>query len=220
MLAVEEAGAWKAIEGSTVEGTTVKGPVSHFSKFSAIIIDGQVVAVSSCASTVSDFVDGGDVVGTWAWDDFCFRNQTLGSYLFDGKCPDARLDAEITRAGDVVISATTVTLGAATQTISVSGTVPVSCLPAGSTCDQFGKSVFKPTEAGLVGTCTTSGTSCSCSGPTEFKLEPAKAATPYTITGNTIKTGSDTANEYCVKGGKLYVSDKSEGGYVYVLRKK
>ncbi|MFO0675967.1 MAG: hypothetical protein U0169_05500 [Polyangiaceae bacterium] len=219
-LAVEESGAWKAIAGSSAQGGFVTGPVAHFSKFSVILVDGQAVAVSGCADVVTNFVAcGGDVVGTWAWDDFCFRNQTLGSDPFQGKCPEAKLEAEFVREGDVVITATTVTVGAVKQTIGVSGTVPVSCLN-GATCDAFGKGVYKSQDAGVQGSCTTTGATCTCSGPTEIKSEAAGQPETYKLSGNTFTVGDGAATEYCVKGDKLYVSDKSDKGYVYVLRKK
>ena len=105
-LATYDGTKWAAIEGSTFANGQVTGPVAHFSKFTVIFVNGQVVVTNSCSDIVTQFVAcGGDVTGTWNLTDFCEPSSVAGTYSTDGGCPGFALTADITPSGSITFAA-------------------------------------------------------------------------------------------------------------------
>lgn len=218
VLAVEENGTWVALAGSSLAGGKVTAPVQHFSRFAVIIRDGEVVAVSECEDVVENFSPcGGDARGSWRFRDFCFSASPLGSDPFEGRCPDARIDAEYNVEGTLEVGADTVTVDLGAPNINIEYYVPLSCL-GGATCEQAFASA----------TCQTTADACECS-QTQMGEDAEPSTDGYRIEGNEIiiidaEDSEETRVPYCVQGNILtvYVADEDEDDpdVVWVLERQ
>ena len=234
-LATLDGAAFKAIDGSSYAGGAASGSIMHFSKYSIVVVDGQVILQppASCVAALSAFTPcGGDPKGTWTFADFCLPAQDLGSM---GKtCPELTAELDVTIARDVVIDATTIVIGAGTSKIASTINYPLVCfgrLADGGTVDSgvndcatvqttFFKDPAKP------GTCTDKGAGiCACS---QVETKPAVAESQtYTTSGNNLTTtktdGTMETSEYCAKANLLTVkaAGKDGGqGTLYTLIRK
>lgn len=185
VLAVFENNAWKPIEGSTVENGTVVGEITHFSKFSIVVIGNEIVAISSCSEVSTKFVpcgeNGKSIVGTWKFKDVCFSDALIGQNPYGQVCSGASISADISWTGTATFNATTVILSERTQVVAGEATIPKSCLTAigKASCDEF-----KKENDIMFNTCTDDGTNCKCTG-SETKTESASTQ-PYTISGTNL----------------------------------
>jgi hypothetical protein len=200
VVAVYDGSKWTPLAGGGSDGATVTGNVEHFSKFAIVFVDGKVVA-SACADVVKNFTAcGGNPQGTWKYRDVC-ADVTVGSGQnpFAQMCPDAKLEAEVTIDGTLTISATEISHGVLKTTSTSIMRIPPSCYGAfqASTCADVGTRL-------KLGSCAEESGTCVCK-QTQTSDDPA-ATKPYTLEGNTIKSG-DSANEYCVKGATLEIAE-------------
>jgi hypothetical protein len=206
VLAIEEGGAWQEIPGSSLAGGVVTGPVAHFSRFSLILVDGEIVAVSECAEIADSFQPcGGDVVGRWAFADFCFQNTAIGSDPFEGRCPGARLDASFEVEGTVEFTADQMTTQFTEQTQTVSIHVPTSCL-GGAACEQ----AFDDFS------CQNTADACDCTKSETEEPDPPETQ-GYRVEGNEIVFLNEDGSEdervrFCVQGDKATVETISTNG--------
>lgn len=216
-LAVEEGGKWVPITTSKVEGDgkTVSGTIEHFSSFTVVIIDGQVVIQppASCAEAQAFTPCGGDPKGTWTFDQFCIASaKSLGSDPFDGKCPTATIDVDLKQNRQVTIDATTLQNSAGDEIVTTNYHIPLSCAVTGSdggitTCDQLKTELFsdKPNA-----TCADTAGTCYCT-VAETNAKTASTST-YTVSGSTMTiTDTDqkvTVVDFCVSGNLLLVKGK------------
>ena len=211
-LAVQEGTTWKPIAGSTYANGKVSGPVAHFSKFTVVLVDGNVVVMSDCANEIAAFqACGGDIVGTWSYENYCFNSKVLGSDPFRGQCPGFMGSLNLNIAGDITVTATTTQVSATTITFETDWSIPTSCfsLDAGfyTSCAQV-QQVLAKSDGG----CTDTGSSCNCK-QTSSQSQDAGEVKPRDNDGG--------MGEYCVKNGKLYISDlKPDGGGALIILKK
>ncbi len=221
-LATYDGTKWAAIAGSTFASGKVSGPVAHFSKFTIIFVDGQVIAQNSCSDVVTNFHPcGGSVLGTWSFTDWCAANSVVGQDPTDGGCPGYGLTEDVTPSGTITFngdgsySNTAITLSA-----SIVETIPTSCLDvAGAkTCDATS---LHFNEDG--GTCATTGANCVCSATGSGDPQAAKTGT-YTTGVNTLTTDNGSPTDYCITGTTLVAADKNPDGgaptFAYVLTKQ
>lgn len=214
-VALEEGGAFKAVEGSAFANGVASAPLSHFSKYSIIVIDGgQVIAKppAACDGIKSAFTAcGGDPKGTWVFKELCVEPPSFGDAA---ACPTltGSVDVEINR--DVTIDETTIQLAAGTITASIQVNYPRSCAN-NADCSQL-KDGFKAES------CTENAGICECALPKDEKAQEAESMS-YTLSGSTITTDEDSL-EFCVQGTKLTVkSVPKEAGKTpsyWVLEKK
>lgn len=221
-VAYESGGTWKQLAGSTIDAAkgTVKASTDHFTKYSVVIVDGEVVLQppSSCVEASSTFAAcGGDPTGTWGFAEFCIDGKKLGGDPFNGKCPTATAAIDVNDPRTVTIDATTLTTSAGTIGLKTTLTIPGSCLSANNaTCDQV-QSSMKTAQ------CALSGQDCVCN---ESKDQPeTESKQTYTTSGNTIEItdptdGSKSTGEYCVKSNLLYFKQIGGDGILYVLDRK
>ncbi len=199
--------AWEEVPGSSVKDGFVKGPVSHFSKFSIILVGDDVVLVSECADVATGFKPcGGAVEGTWRFKDICMDQSVIGQNPFADKCPTARVDVEINWDAVVTFGTDgTYSLTNNGQTMSATYTIPTSCLVQISSA--------KGCVAGLVGdssTCSVDGSNCVClSSQTDPNENPNESGT-FSVQGNSLvmtKTGSSAGDPayYCRSGNQTVV---------------
>jgi hypothetical protein len=228
-VAIFDGAAWKPLDGSKFANGTATADVLHFTKYSIVFIDGQVVLQppANCAETASTFTAcGGDPSGTWKFADFCIDAKSLGADPFKGNCPqfaasvDYKSDGVVTITGNA--SAGTLSTGPSTANTTITYTFPLSCTNAVTdgglaTCAEASKSGT---------TCTDTGSgNCSCV-ETSSKMSTGDTH-GYTASGN-ILTNLDSngqpsdSGEYCVKGGLLYYKEIKDGGQgvLYVLQKQ
>lgn len=221
-VAMETAGTFNALPGSTYANGVAKADVAHFTKFSLVVVDGKVTLVdpTSCQDARAKFVAcGGDPSGTWEFADFCpdpsmFKDPT------NGQCPQYAIGVDFTSTQLVTITSTTIQSGAGTLTSKITGNFPKSCFtPDGGTAPDC--ATFADQAKGR--TCNDLGANCEC---TETKVEQKEANTPepYTVNGNVWTNSSDSSSgEYCVSGDLLYFKEQvAEGrqGLLYVLKRK
>ncbi len=208
-LATYDGTKWAPITGSTFANGAVSGPVAHFSKFTIVFINGQVVLQSSCGDVVANFVKcGGDVTGTWGFTDYCIENTTIGADPTDGGCPGFLYASTITPSGTFTFN-TGGTYSSSTLALSqdVTETIPTTCL-GGEVCVSDG-GILKG------GTCATTGANCVCTLSQSGSSAAKTGSYSVDSTGDTITidTGSTPA-EYCIKGNTLTIAgrDTSDGG--------
>jgi hypothetical protein len=224
VLATYEDGKWVEIAGSKYADGKVTGPVSHFSKFSIIIIGNTAVAVSECSKIAADFEPcGGDPKGTWTFAEFCFDNFNLGNFGGSGQCTGAKVDMDVTMEGEIEITATQVIPGPSTSTMKMNMSVPKSCI--GTDCTAL-ESEPDPDDGESGQTCTDEGDTCSCSS-TQTNTDTDNSPEDYKVVGNTLvvtDADGDTVHEFCVNGDTMDVrieaDDDQPTTIVYRLKRK
>lgn len=203
VLAIEEDGKWVEIPGSTFAGGTVSGPVAHFSLFSIILVDGEIIVQSACEDTLAAFTACGGAagaeIGTWKIASYCTGEQAFGDDGPFDDCPAATAAADVDVDGTFSFDGTTFKKSVFTSTITFTFDFPMSCAPQGVTCGQLTEGFFK--DGG--GTCSDGGQGCVCSGSSTDTDDAEEK--PYSISGSTITIGDDPS-EFCFKAdGKLEV---------------
>ena len=187
----------------------------HFTKYSIVIIDGNIVLQppASCAEANSKFTNcGGDPTGTWKFLDYCIDPKILDA-LKPGTCTDwtASIDATstqtITFAGTATSGTITTSDGNSTNVITTD--FSLSCLSDGG-----------------VGSCTTlsdSKTVCTDSAAgkchcVQTETKPAAGSTSAYPNPDPTKNG-----EYCVQGNILTIKDFKDSkptGTLIVLQRQ
>jgi len=165
-------------------------------------------ALRSCEDALTNFSPcGGDLTGEWRMQLACME----GSEFF-WSCSEATVayrygGQTIHFDGSLVTARNTVAAGV------METRIPVSCLE-GATCSDLSQSGFM----------RCSGTdSCLCRmpmEPEEEEEEEEEEITPYTVDGSrltiqSVETGEDVVNEFCVQGDTLYLyaldTEETEG---------
>lgn len=200
-LAIEQNGKFVPLAGSAYSNGVATAPVEHFSKFSVVFVDGEAVD-NACDDAVANFqACGGDIVGTWVADDFCFANV---KGILDN-CPQQEVSAEIDYVGleytfgeDNSFSAT-----AGTENEKLTVVAPLTCFGEAS-CSSVGSS--DPDVA-----CSGEDV-CSCTR-TRSNPRAAQAGTYSTENGTLTVTTDDEPDQqqYCIQGDKLHVLLANEG---------
>jgi hypothetical protein len=171
----------------------------------------------SCASFSAC---GGDVQGSWQLDSICAVGlvEQLNSQVAaqhpecDGTYKTASIDVE----GTVAFDATTQTPNLV-MTIDTRLTLTADCLSAqadrtvvlsDSICSLFAQGASS-TDADKTATtqCTFTGGNCECD---VHISSPTGTAEPYTISGTTIVSGSESPADYCVQGDTLTLHGEND----------
>lgn len=194
-LALQVGDEFQAVSGSTYANGAASAPITHFSRYSVIIVDGDVIVQpdSVCAAALKDFAPcGGELEGTWAFKDFCADNDTIGST--DDECPEATTSIEMQiDGGEVTFAGGNGSSTGATFKTFVTMNMPRSCI-ANMECSVMATSGLTCAEepAGI----------CKCTQQGEEQMD-AETFT-YTTEGATV-TLDDGTSEYCVKGDELWI---------------
>lgn len=208
VLATYTDGAWVEVPGSSLAGGVVSGEISHFSKFSVIIVDGQTVVVSGCEDVATNFSPcGGDIVGTWKFQDLCFETFPISSTPWQDSCPEATMEYDSVWDATVTISASTVDISWVSQTTTMAFIAPISCLPSADSCAEISSDTM---------TCAIDGTNCKC-GEEHVVSDIGNQSMPYTIDGTNLVVDG-TSQPFCVQGNKLIVEAQmptSDGTLTY-----
>lgn len=215
-IGVFEGGAWQEVKGSSFDGSVVKGPIAHFSKYSIVLVDGSVVVTpeGNCTEALATFAPcGGDLLGTWSFTDVCIQG-AVADDPFKGTCPSAVITAELEKNGELSFDGTNFALAAGTSVITTKASFPTSCLGNGKTCAQAEADLLK--DGASSGSCVDTAGTCNCNTK-KVQQDDAKTV-PYAISGNTF-THEDKVTNYCVKGSQLYGRDVG-GDVLFVLTKK
>jgi hypothetical protein len=207
VLAVEENGEWVEIDGSSASAGVVSGEITHFSAFTVILVNGEIVLTSACADRLDGFTPcGGDLQGAWTLHEFCFPPIDAGSSDSGFQCSGMYVDVDYQVSGTITFTADTVTVGEQQSSMSSMLNVPVSCLTSsGATCDMLADDTTS---------CAVSGDLCQCSEPASTNTDPAGEPENYSVDGNELTVEeSDGAKTYpfCITGDELEVLVDSEG---------
>jgi hypothetical protein len=201
VLAWHDGSKWVEVEGSALAGGKVTGSVSHFTKFTVILKDDKVVVVSECGDTAKNFkACGGDIAGTWKYENLCFADTVIGENPFKETCPSATMTMDMKWEGSVTFADGKMTSHFVSQGQTVSLNVPKSCFASmpGTDCAKLAESM--KTE------CKDTGTACECV-KTTTNTDIEDETKDYSIDGNTLVSkgsdGKESRNDYCVSGGKL-----------------
>ncbi len=205
-------GAWESLGAATVAGAQVTASTTHFTPFTVVWSGGAQVG-GGCAAL--EFTPcGGDLTGTWKFSAGCADLATTTDPT-GGACPSATTALSIDFTGTITFSGGTNYTVAASQTSTVTMTVPKSCLPGGATCAQL-----------LQGS-TDDGTACvnvKTQGPSD-KTESGTYTTSGTSFSTTkadgdAGTGGSTL-QYCVTGSTLSVKDvTADATVIYTATKQ
>jgi hypothetical protein len=218
----DSTGAWKPVDGSSVANGAVTANISHFTKYSIVIVDGQVVLQppSGCTDVVANFKPcGGDVTGTWVIKDFCVGAQSIASDPFDGGCPGFTASVDVQNTQTITFNAGTETSTAGTETDTFTYDFPASCFADGGstpTCAQIGNNGTTCVDKG--------GGICECT-KTQTKQHAAETKT-YTTSGSVFTDYTNgVANgpvDYCVSNSDLWArpEQNNDAGLIYVLQKQ
>jgi hypothetical protein len=202
---------WEEVPGSTVAGDMVTGKISHFSKFSIILVGKDVVVVSECKSVAEEFsACGGDVEGTWKFKDVCMDDTVIGSNPFESTCPTATVEVEVEWDATITFNAdNTYTQVMNSQSMTATYNVPVSCLtPHG------GAAVCVSGEEGIFGeeaTCAVESDICVCHSSNVSTSDDPNQSGTYAVEGNKLSIneadggGPDEAMNYCRTGNLVVV---------------
>jgi len=212
----EAASKWTEVAGSGLAGGKVSGDVNHFTKFSVIIVDDKLVAVSDCGDIVAGWTAcGGDPVGTWSMKDICFPDTVIGEIPgISEVCPDARMDMEFTWDADIDIKSDgTATMDMRSQTMAMTYVIPVSCLshPQINLADCAALSeVFSDDDE--VVPCSEKAGNCECSPAPETDVsDDGPQNGTWAVEGTNFvmqDMGEDSPNEpvpFCVQGDIMTV---------------
>jgi hypothetical protein len=209
VLATLAGTTWEEIPNSKLEAGVVSGQTKHFSKFSLIIVDDEVVLVSECSEVAQDFQPcGGDVEGTWKFKQLCSDTTALGQDPFGGSCPDASVDMDITVDGTVTFTAGgEMQMSGMTMNMAITYNIPNSCIPANAQCvGLFGTDAEDPV-------CAESGSKCVCEKTSTNTGEPETMS--YTVEGNNLVTtnsdGEVDTVPFCQQGNTVTVKITEEG---------
>lgn len=223
-----DSGKWKEVPNSGLVAGKVAGDVNHFTKFSIIIVDDKLVAVSDCADIVAGWQPcGGDPVGTWSLKDICFENVVVGEVPGISEiCADARVDAEYTWDGEIDIKSDgTAVMDMRSMSAKNTFVIPTSCLshPQINLADCAALAAMLSDDDETV-TCTEKSDACEC--PMEEKTEQMSDGPQtgtWSVDGNNFtfnETGSDEpaeATPYCIEGGLLSVKVNMDGTPVVMV---
>jgi hypothetical protein len=154
----EATSKWVEVENSSLHAGVVKAKITHFSKFSIILVGEDVVVVSDCANVAEQFTPCGadSVEGTWKWKDVCMADTVIGQNPFADTCPTARADVEVVWDAEITFKGDgTYTTLMNSQGTSVHYDIPMSCLEAyggASVCvsgqdGMFGEEAFVASRA-------------------------------------------------------------------------
>ncbi|MEO8177259.1 MAG: lipocalin family protein [Deltaproteobacteria bacterium] len=182
---------WQDVD-ATVSGKSVTASVSHFTMF-VVRLEGGSTGPVDCSFNAC----GGSLVGTWRLSAACIESDPD---LFED-CPQATVDAHANVSGTMTFNANS----SYNINISIGGNLSVS-LPTACLDGQSCASVGEEIDA----SCTSTGAACSCT--TEVESDSNQETGTYATTSNTftfIEAGDDEgyANEYCVTGNTLKISD-------------
>jgi len=197
VLAWKDGDTWVEIPGSGVEGGDVVGSIDHFTKFSIIIVDDQVILTSECSDVPAEFAPcGGDVVGTWEIEDLCFEDTVIGQNPFEESCPEAIAEFEVIWTGSVTIDGTTITNNLESMSMTMDATLPMTCLQEGQ-CEEM-----------LEDDCSVQGDNCVCHSE-DVSTQFEQSVQTYTIDGNNLvitdEDGETESSPYCRQGSSLVV---------------
>jgi len=228
-VAIFENGAWKPLDGSKFANGVATAEVQHFTMYSIVIVDGQVVLQPPASCTDVQFTPcGGDPTGTFKFANFCIDPRVLGADPFKGSCNalnatvDFNWDSTVTFTGGAASGTMVVAPG--TQTIKATLNFPLSC--ATNASDGGVTSCAQASDGnGLNCADSTTAGSCTCT-KTDTKQDTGSNNT-YATSGSVItitdtSDNSTSTGEYCVKGNLLYFRDTKDGGsgITYVLQKQ
>lgn len=204
VMAVMTDGAWAEIPGSALAGGSVTGAVSHFSRFTVILVDGQAQLSSDCADVAESFVAcGGDPTGVWDLEDVCAASQAIGQDPFNGQCPGASLTADITVEGTITFGDGQI-VPQTTRTGDIALHVPKACLQ-GQPCAAV-------TGDDPEWTCQESDAACDCT-KTDSSADDESDISAYSVEGtNLVVQDGDTPKNmpFCVEGDTLKVAVESD----------
>ena len=234
-LAVLEGAAFKAVDGSTYANGAATASITHFSKYSIILLDGQVVLVppKDCNDALANFkACGGDPKGTWTIKDLCIPGKSLGADPFNGKCPQFSAEGDLVVTNELTIDATTITTSDGNIMTTSTLNVPLSCANTDGDggvqnpapfpdCASFQVQINKDNAGKPQYTCVDKSAGvCACT-VVETKPNPGNTKT-YTVTGNTITSTDSTGKmgtptEFCRNGNLLTVAGRDADGGVGLL---
>ena len=120
-LAVNEGADFKAIPGSTFANGVATASITHFSRYTVVVVDGKLVIKppASCVEARASFTAcGGDPKGSWTFAEFCVDAtvKQSGDGESNNVCPENSVDIDYTLAREVTIDATTLKIGAGKTT--------------------------------------------------------------------------------------------------------
>jgi len=202
VLAWKNGSQWEQVPGSSVKNGTVSGDVTHFSRFTVILVDDGVVVVSECRDTADGFSScGGSLEGTWKLLDVCFKEVKVDvdEDLADS-CADAAGTIEARWGGSITFTQDTVHYNFTSTSIEVNALIPLSCLE-GSSCSEVPEEALTEDWS-----CSTIGSMCKCVFVTtlEMPTEPE----PYSTEGGNLIAGEEDGQmtiPYCVQGNQVVV---------------
>jgi len=207
----EAKGEWVEVENSSLKDGVVTGKITHFSKFSIILVGDDVVVVSECKSVAEEFsACGGDVEGTWKFKDVCMDDTVIGSNPFEDTCPTASVEVEVEWDATITFKGDgTYTQVMNSQSMNATYNVPLSCLE-----QMGGAAVCVSGQEGMFGdeaNCGVQGTTCVCtSSKVDTNEEPNQSGT-YAVSGNKLTItssggdGPDKPMNYCRAGNLVVV---------------
>lgn len=207
-VALETDGQFVALSGSSYANGVASAKVEHFSKFTVVFIDGKAQR-TSCDDAVENFVAcGGDIEGTWIFEDVCFANVNDQP---NASCPEFEMSIEHILDGVEWTFRSDGTWSRSTgmQTTIRGYTVPLSCAPGTTSC----KDVEKDSH-----TCEGS-TICTCTQQKTFEWEGDEGV--YRVEGNGLvasKAGEGDPDDYCIEGDRLFVRSQRNNGETTFIR--
>lgn len=202
---------WVEVENSSVKDGVVSGKITHFSKFSIILVGDDVVVVSECKSVAEEFsACGGDVEGTWKFKDVCMDDTVIGSNPFEDTCPTATVEVEVEWDATITFNAdNTYTQAMTSQSMTATYNVPLSCLT-----QMGGAAACVSGEEGMFGdeaTCGVDGDACVCHSAKTDTIEDPNQSGTYAVSGNTLTItessggGPDKPMNFCRAGNLVVV---------------
>ncbi len=248
LLGVYENDAWQPVEGSSLSGNTVSGPVMHFSLYAIVFVDGNAVITTldeMCRDL--DFSPcGGDLVASWAIQGLCYQAEVSNDenpFTDIPECSDYRLLADVDWQGGIEFLSDNTYTADMTYDMDVIVEVSETCLL--KLRDKYEEI---PADTAPADLCTmiaemNGGTDvgaealfenelCTITTPTK-EGEPAGPGTAgtWSVEGNTATMISDDQNygaiyAFCIEDDQLIFEipePKEDEGYNYhhlVLEKK
>ncbi len=213
VLAVLDGDKWTAIAGSALADGKVTGEITHFSKFTIIFTEDEIIITSDCGEMATGFVPcGGNPEGVWKFDNVCFDQASLGENPLKDTCPTATMSVEMNWDATIEFAGSNYTSTFNKQEMKVFMTVPKSCLPAEAGCDVFGADM----------PCTDTGEACECV-KTEVKDQVETDSGTWVVEGtNLVMTNSQgdvSTAPFCQSGDQVVVKieDTDEEGKISIL---
>ncbi len=201
VLAWQNNGKWTEVANSTVADGKVSGEIEHFTKYTIVVVDDQVVVTSSCGDVATNFqACGGDIGGAWSIKDVCFSEAIISDHP-DANCNAASAVVDIQWHGTVTLDGTTLTRTAISGDIHVDLTAPL-------TCADFTDCAGVKDLLDMPATCAVDGTNCKCT-VTGTKQMDQGGSDSYVLQDNAIvttsKDGSKNSTPYCLASGQVVV---------------